>query len=72
MGLEMRQTCSPGPAVQSADAALPRWAESAPGYSAPKSSGSLCSHKGVWRAQTPDGQTRADDAFAKILQCKGL
>lgn len=38
-GLEMRQMCSPGPAVQSADAALPGWAESAPGCSAPKSFG---------------------------------
>lgn len=45
--------CSPGPAVQSADAALPGWVESAPGCSAPKSFGSLCSRKGVWRAQTP-------------------
>lgn len=31
--------CSPGPAVQSVDAALPGWGESAPGCSAPKSFG---------------------------------
>lgn len=36
---DWRQMCLPGPAVQSADAALPGWAESAPGCSAPKSFG---------------------------------
>lgn len=35
----LRQMCSPGPTVQSAGAALPGWAEFAPEYSAPKSSG---------------------------------
>lgn len=56
VGLEMRdwrQMCSPDPAVQSADATLPGWAESAPVCSAPKSFGLLCSHRGVWKAQTP-------------------
>lgn len=38
-GTDWRQMCSPGPAVQSADAALPGWAESAPECSAPKSFG---------------------------------
>lgn len=58
--------CSPAPAVQSADAALPRWAESAPGCSAPKSFGSLCSRKGVWRVQTPE-KARGDDVVTQIL-----
>lgn len=48
--------CSPGPAAQSADAALPRWAEFAPECSAPKSFGLLGSHKDVWKAQKPAKQ----------------